>query len=348
MWARLLKLETARSLHPPFPPNLWWTTRGERRDQSEHLPAAHMPKGRASSRGHSSPYSRSGSSGVYTSSGARVNNPAAYAATGARTYTSSGKSVANPVAYAGAIEASVRQNTSTPKYLYHYTDSSSLHKISDSGRIKSSTGPGDCALGEGVCAHGMPRTLQPKRWQSDSKAWNHESHPTCGRHDCQASSLVRLGTPPQQLRRRGLIGGKLEGPELRSGRCGQSECRERPRLSWARRLRCAWRRQPRRVLRQARPPLMIRSSCPLKLCLCRGPVRRRAPVACAVSAKSLQGAHHDSMCAAELVYCLHRLCLCVRVVLYRINGPLDRSPCDSILSPKSLYTISLQRIYISI
>ena len=118
-----------------------------------------MPKGRASSGGHSSPYSRSGSSGVYTSSGARVYNPAAYAATGAKTYTSSGKSVANPVAYAGAIEASVRQNTSSPKYLYHYTDSSSLNKISDSGRIKSSTGPGDCALGRGVCAHGMTQTL---------------------------------------------------------------------------------------------------------------------------------------------------------------------------------------------
>lgn len=114
-----------------------------------------MPKGQ-----RSSPYSHSGSSGVYTSSGARVNNPAAYAATGARTYTSSGKSVSNPVAYAGAIEASVRQNTSSPKYLYHYTDTSSLNKIADSGRIKGSTGPGDCALGEGVCAHGMTRTLK--------------------------------------------------------------------------------------------------------------------------------------------------------------------------------------------
>ena len=115
-------------------------------------------------RSYSSPYS--GSSGVYTASGARVYNPAAYAATGAKTYTSTGRPVSNPVAYAGAIEASVRQNTSAPKYLYHYTDSSSLNKISDSGRIKSSTGPGDCALGRGVCAYGMTRTLHPKRWQS--------------------------------------------------------------------------------------------------------------------------------------------------------------------------------------
>ena len=126
-------------------------------------------------------------------------NPAAYAATGAKTYTSTGRPVSNPVAYAGAIEASVRQNTSAPKYLYHYTDSSSLNKISDSGRIKSSTGPGDCALGRGVCGHGMTRTLHPKQLQSGVRLGTHEPPPTCGRHDCQASSLVGLGTPPQQL-----------------------------------------------------------------------------------------------------------------------------------------------------
>jgi hypothetical protein len=112
-----------------------------------------MPKGRSGSGGgsrqYSSPHSRG--SGVYTSSGAPVRNPAAYAATGARTYTSSGKAVSNPVAYSGAIEASVRQNTSSPKYFYHYTDSTSLKKIADSGYIKRSTGPGDCALGRGVC-----------------------------------------------------------------------------------------------------------------------------------------------------------------------------------------------------
>ena len=138
-----------------------------------------MPKGGryGGGRSYSSPYS--GGSGVYTASGARVYNPAAYAATGAKTYTSTGRPVSNPVAYAGAIEASVRQNTSAPKYLYHYTDSSSLNKISDSGRIKSSTGPGDCALGRGVCAHGMTRTLLTLASQAMAvrcKAW--DSRPT--------------------------------------------------------------------------------------------------------------------------------------------------------------------------
>ena len=114
-----------------------------------------MPRGQRGGGGgyRSAPYS---SSGIYTASGAPVRNPTAYAATGARCYTSAGRSVSNPVAYSNAIEASVRQNTSSPKYLYHYTDSSSLDKISSSGRLKASTGPGDCALGEGVYMTAKP------------------------------------------------------------------------------------------------------------------------------------------------------------------------------------------------
>ena len=63
-----------------------------------------MPKGGryGGGRSYSSPYS--GGSGVYTASGARVYNPAAYAATGAKTYTSTGRPVSNPVAYATASE----------------------------------------------------------------------------------------------------------------------------------------------------------------------------------------------------------------------------------------------------
>ena len=56
----------------------------------------------------------------------------------------------NPTAYAAAIEGSVRQNTSTPKYLYHYTDNASAGRIKASGRINPSVGPGDCALGTGT------------------------------------------------------------------------------------------------------------------------------------------------------------------------------------------------------
>lgn len=108
--------------------------------------SAIMPKGKSS-------YS---SRGVYTAGGKRVHNPAAYAATGASSYTSAGRAISDPVAYSGAIEASVRQNTSSPKYLYHYTDSSSAAKIASSGSIHRSTGPGDCALGEGVYMTAKP------------------------------------------------------------------------------------------------------------------------------------------------------------------------------------------------
>jgi hypothetical protein len=102
---------------------------------------------RGSSSHRSAPYS---SSRVYTQSGQSVRNVAAYAATGARTYTASGKSISNPVSYSNAVEGSCRQNSSNPKYLYHYTTDSSASAIKSSGRINASRGPGDCSLGEGV------------------------------------------------------------------------------------------------------------------------------------------------------------------------------------------------------
>ena len=101
---------------------------------------------------------RGGSSGLYTSSGKRVHNAAAYAKAGGRAFTSAGRTVRNPGAYAAAIDARVRQNTSSPKYLYHYTSSSAAHAISRSGTIKASKGPGDCALGQGVYMTAKPPT----------------------------------------------------------------------------------------------------------------------------------------------------------------------------------------------
>jgi len=88
------------------------------------------------------------STGVYTSSGAPVRNVAAYAATGAQTYTSQGAPISNPSAYSSAVHNG--SASSTPQYLYHYTDTASLGRIESSGTIKASTGPGDCALGQGV------------------------------------------------------------------------------------------------------------------------------------------------------------------------------------------------------
>ncbi|KAJ1622989.1 hypothetical protein T492DRAFT_845873 [Pavlovales sp. CCMP2436] len=102
-------------------------------------------------------------SGVYTSSGQPIRNPAAYAATGASSYSSAGKYIAHPEAYSGAIEASVRQNTAEPKYFYHYIDTHLLGQIASAGHLRPSTGPGDCKLGEGVYMTAKPpRTASEK------------------------------------------------------------------------------------------------------------------------------------------------------------------------------------------
>ena len=93
--------------------------------------------------GGSAPYSRSG---VYNAYGQPVRNVESYAATGAPTYTSSGSRIRNPSAYTGAIEASYRQNTSTPKYLYHYTSNDAADAIASSGKVKASSS-GACGSG---------------------------------------------------------------------------------------------------------------------------------------------------------------------------------------------------------
>lgn len=96
-----------------------------------------MPKGgRSGSAGGYSPYSRS--TGVYTSSGAPVRNPAAYAATGARTYTGGGRSISDAVAYSNAVTAS-RGGGSGAK-VYHGTSKAAADSIMDSGFRPSSGG----------------------------------------------------------------------------------------------------------------------------------------------------------------------------------------------------------------
>lgn len=87
------------------------------------------------------------SSKLYTSSGERIRNAAAYQAAGGRAYSSSGAKIHNTKAYTGAIEASVRQNTNDPKFFYHYTDNRSASQIAASGKIKASNAG---AVGKGT------------------------------------------------------------------------------------------------------------------------------------------------------------------------------------------------------
>mmetsp|Transcript_93196 Transcript_93196/g.240841 ORF Transcript_93196/g.240841 Transcript_93196/m.240841 type:complete len:187 (+) Transcript_93196:68-628(+) len=141
-----------------------------------------MPRARSSynSGSRSGPYTRS-STGLYTSSGAPIRNAAAYAATGARTYTTAGRSVKDPVAYSGAVESSRRQNTDTPKYLYHYTTADSAASIRDSGYMRGSRGPSDAALGEGTYL-----TAKPPRSSTESLLKNNYDS---GAHAVDASRV---------------------------------------------------------------------------------------------------------------------------------------------------------------
>ena len=177
-WALVALIFFLRNFHLPKQGVEWLNSR-------EPRCGVFMPKG---SRGGGGGYrSASYSTGVYTASGARVRNPAAYAATGAQTYTAAGKAISDPVAYAGAIEASVRQNTSAPKYLYHYTDPSSASAIASSGKLKRSTGRGDCALGEGVYF-----TAKPPKSKSSALLNNNYGGASSLRGESKVSAYVRI------------------------------------------------------------------------------------------------------------------------------------------------------------
>ena len=127
------------------------------------------------------------SHGVYTASGQRVNNAAAYAATGAATYTSARQRISDPVAYSNAIEASVRQNTSSPKYLYHYTEASSLSQIRESSWLAPSTSASDMSLGEGVYF-----TAKPPRASSETLLRNNYDGAADGVRPSRVESYVRV------------------------------------------------------------------------------------------------------------------------------------------------------------
>mmetsp|Transcript_5238 Transcript_5238/g.12747 ORF Transcript_5238/g.12747 Transcript_5238/m.12747 type:complete len:181 (-) Transcript_5238:44-586(-) len=133
------------------------------------------------------PYGGGGNSGVYNSYGQPVRNAEAYAATGAPTFTRAGNYVSNPVAYSGAIEASVRQNTDSPKYLYHYTDTSSASNIQQSGYVKQSTSSSDCALGQGVYL-----TAKAPRASSQSLLSNNYAAGASARGASKVESYVRV------------------------------------------------------------------------------------------------------------------------------------------------------------
>merc|ERR1712050_240691 len=76
-----------------------------------------------------------------------------------------------------------------------YSDSSSLDKISSSGRLLASTGPGDCALGTGVYMTAKPprsSTATLLRNNYDSAAFSYNSSKVQGYVRVDADKVVAV------------------------------------------------------------------------------------------------------------------------------------------------------------
>lgn len=97
---------------------------------------------------------------LYTARGEPIRNVDAYVQAGGRPTNAAGTTIHNPTAYQNSIEASIRQNTDDPKYLYHYTSQQVAESISDTGRIQAS--------GDGLAGRGTYLTAKPPRCKSDT------------------------------------------------------------------------------------------------------------------------------------------------------------------------------------
>lgn len=100
------------------------------------------------------------SSKMFTATGEPIHNLEAYTAAGGKPRSASGELIHNPRAYRNTIEASVRQNTNDPKYLYHYTNKAAAESIETSGAIKASA--------SGLDGAGTYCTAKPPRCSSDT------------------------------------------------------------------------------------------------------------------------------------------------------------------------------------
>ena len=124
-------------------------------------------------------------SNMYTASGEPIRNLDAYMGAGSRAYNSAGQVIQNPTAYQNAIEASVRQNTTDPKYLYHYTTSDAAASIEASGCIQGSQG--------GWAGSGTYLTAKPPRSSTSNLLANNYGSATA-RDASYVSDYVRLNT----------------------------------------------------------------------------------------------------------------------------------------------------------
>ena len=121
---------------------------------------------------------------TYTAKGKPIRNLSAYVAAGGRPRNSGGDVIRNPMAYQNAIEASVRQNTNDPKYLYHYTNQQAAKSISESGTIHAST--------NGLAGPGTYCTAKPPRCNTGTLLNNNYSNAVATRDQSYVDNYVRM------------------------------------------------------------------------------------------------------------------------------------------------------------
>lgn len=120
---------------------------------------------------------------MYTANGNSIRNLESYMSAGGKPRNSAGDIIQNPVAYRNTIEASVRQNTNNPKYLFHYTTNDAAASIGNGGgTIRASS--------SGLDGSGTYLTAKPPRCNTDTLL-NNNYGTTTGRGS-NVQNYVRL------------------------------------------------------------------------------------------------------------------------------------------------------------
>lgn len=130
---------------------------------------------------------------MYTAVGESIRNLDAYVAAGGIAHNSAGDPIKNPKAYRNAIEASFRQNTQDPKYLYHYTNEAAAASISESRKVQASD--------SGLAGPGTYCTTKPPRCHTNTLLSNNYGSPTL-RDASYVDRYVRIDAdrvPAQQV-----------------------------------------------------------------------------------------------------------------------------------------------------
>lgn len=120
---------------------------------------------------------------MYTASGESIYNLEAFLTAGGKAFNGAGERIDNPRAYCNSIEASMRQNTTEPKYLYHYTTPEAAASISASGILQASS--------DGLAGPGTYWTAKPPRSSTTNLLTNNYASASA-RDPSHVHSYVRM------------------------------------------------------------------------------------------------------------------------------------------------------------